>query len=127
MGVNLCRTGYHRIKAFEELLRSLGIEFTANERKALQRYLEKVTDSWRRSDFTKPWYEYSFPGSMIDDHLLLAGMVEYDLEENTIALGCNSAQFFMAGAKDYKNFNFIKSQNDRSIPEYEDAFGSYLR
>lgn len=91
MGVNLCRTGYHRIKAFEELLRSLGIEFTANERNALQRYLEKVTDSLRRSDFTKPRYEYCFTGSMIDDYLLLAGMVEYDLEENKIALGCNSA------------------------------------
>lgn len=90
---------YSLVEAFLKSLGETGMLLSSVELETLRIHLRELVQSFSPSDDSSPWFVHSKPGAMLDGHLLLAGLSELTMRDNVIIFGCNSAQFFMAGAK----------------------------
>lgn len=86
------------IDEFFSILDRICVRLRESEKNILRVHLIGLESSFENSNDTSPWFKHSKRGAMLEDHLLLSGLSELTMPENCIIFGCNTAQWFMAGA-----------------------------
>lgn len=86
---------------FLRRLIEIGVKISEVEEDILRMYMGRLFAMFNVNDVADIWIAYTEPAKELDDHLMLAGMTEFTLRKNTIVFGCNTAQFFSSGARNY--------------------------